>query len=194
MDLPGSAYGVGTGLGKPDVAGLPLFHEPRHGAHRLLHRNRGIDAGHAVDVQAVDAQPLEAFLTGLDQVLGRAAAVEAGAGGGPRAAGLGVDHDLVAPPLDGLADELVVMAVAVAGRGVEEVDPQLEGPVQRGDGLVVVAGPVHAGHAQAAEPHGRHLAVGGAELVVFHSDSPGSGVSDSDSKAGEKKQEDDEQD
>ena len=154
VDFPGPANGCGTGLGKPDVAGLPLFHEPRHGAHRLLHRNRGVDAGHAVDVQAVDAQPLEAFLTGLDQVLGRAAAVEAGAGGGPRAAGLGVDHHLVAPPLDGLADELVVVAVAVAGGGVEEIDAELEGPVQRRDGLVVVAGSVHPGHAQAAEPHG----------------------------------------
>ena len=65
-------------------------------------------------------------------------------------------HDLLAPPADGLAHEDLVRMGAVDVGGVQEVDPQLQGPVDRGDRLGFVAGPVELAHPHAAQPQGRH--------------------------------------
>ena len=67
---------------------------------------------------------------------------------------LGGEHDLVAAVLDRPADELLVGERAVHVGGVEEVDAEVEGAVDRGDRLGVVAAGVEVGHAHAAESEG----------------------------------------
>ena len=90
----------------------------------------------------------------------------------PHDAELGGKHDLVALGPDGAADELLVRVRAVDVGGIEEVDAQLEGPVDGGHGLVAVAGAVELAHAHAAEALGRHCEALAAEGTVGNSHAP----------------------
>ena len=173
MDRPGAPDRFGRRLGQRDVAGLALLHHLRQRADRFLDRHRGIDARHAENVEAVDAEALQALLAGLAQVVRRARARLVARVLGPDRAGLGMNHGLVALALDGLADQALVVALAVGMRGVEEVDAEVERPVDRGDALVVVLRAVAARHAHAAEAHARDGVVRDlAEGYVLHRRSP----------------------
>ncbi len=79
---------------------------------------------------------------------------------------LGGDHVLVAVALDRAADQLLVGHRAVELRGVQEVDPQLERPLDRGHRLALVGRAVEGRHAHAAEPEGRDLER--SELALLH--------------------------
>ena len=81
---------------------------------------------------------------------------------------LGMDHHLVAAALDGAADQGLVMALAVIGRGIEEVDSELDGAVDGEDAFAVVLGAVDARHGEAPKPDRRDHEVAGTELHVFH--------------------------
>src|SRR5438309_12101247 len=106
------------------VARFALLDESGHAANRLLDRNIGIDAGHAEDVQRFDAEASQAFLACPREVLRAATAALARGIGSTWAAGLRMDDDPLASARDGLADQLVVVSAAVAGRGVEEIRAQ----------------------------------------------------------------------
>ena len=74
---------------------------------------------------------------------------------GLHAAGeLGRDNVLVAVALDRLADQLLVGQRPVQLRGVQEVDPELQRALDRGDRLALVGRAVEGRHAHAAEPEG----------------------------------------
>ena len=132
----------------------------------------GVDAVLVVEVDVVDAQAPQRGLGGLLDVLGPA--VEAAGGGVVGVADdpeLRGQHDLVAAVGDGAADELLVGVGAVDVGGVEEGDAELEGAVDGGDRLVVVARAVELGHAHAAEAEGgdgRALEAQGACLHAIH--------------------------
>jgi hypothetical protein len=70
---------------------------------------------------------------------------------------LGRDHVLVAVALDRSPDELLVGHRTVQLRGVEEVDPELERPLDRGDRLALVGRPVERRLPHAHEPELRRL-------------------------------------
>src|SRR5581483_709093 len=59
--------------------------------------------------------------------------------------------DLVPPPVDRPADELLVAAEAVHVGGVEEEDSELERPVDRRDRLLLVGRPIERRHPHAPE-------------------------------------------
>ncbi len=84
----------------------------------------------------------------------RAAAVPAGSTGGrvrPDDAELGGEHDLVAAVADRATDQLLVVPLAVDVGGVEQVDAQVERPMDRRDPLGVTDASVGARHGHAPE-------------------------------------------
>ena len=133
---------------KPEVTHLARGDELRHRADRLLDRRQRVDAVLVVEVDVVGAETLERPLDRRADGLGAAVrpAVAERADELRR-------HDVVVPAaLDRAADELLVGAAAVHLGRVEERDPELERPVDRGDRLRVVAAPAVEGrHAHAPE-------------------------------------------
>jgi hypothetical protein len=79
-----------------------------------------------------------------------------------------VNHYSIAPALDRLADQLVVVPFAVAVGGVEDVDAAIDRALDRRNAFVVVLPAVDARHAHAAEAELRDLEVGDSEFSVPH--------------------------
>jgi hypothetical protein len=77
-----------------------------------------------VEVDVVDAEPVERCVDRLPDVLRRAVDRTAPVLE-PAVAELRRDDVVVAPPRDRLADQLLVRALAIDVGGVEEVDPEL---------------------------------------------------------------------
>src|SRR5256886_334844 len=81
------------------------------------------------------------------------------------------DH-LRAPARDGAAHELLVGERAVHVRRVQERDPQVERPLNRGDRLGVVATAVKLRHPHASQAEGRHLEALPAKRALLHVTTP----------------------
>jgi hypothetical protein len=60
------------------------------------------------------------------------------------------------------------MPVAVTGRGIQEVDAQVKGAVERGDRFLIISGTICTRHAHAPETHGGYLKVSVSEPSIFH--------------------------
>ena len=73
----------------------------------------------------------------------------------------------VSPPLERAAQELLVVVVAVDLRRVEEGAAELDGAVDRGDGLRLVGRAVGLAHAHTAKADRRDLKALLAKLPVF---------------------------
>ena len=138
---------------------MPSLHQLGHRADRVLDRRVGIDAVLVVEVDRLDAEPLQARLAAT-------AARSPGLPLTPRdigSSGSRTMPNLVASttwsrrPRIALADQLLVGERAVHVGGVEESDAELERAVDGRDRLGVVAAAVEVGHAHAAEAHGRDL-------------------------------------
>ncbi len=133
----------------PHLAGID---ELGHRADRLLDRHRLVDAVLVVQIDVLDAEVRERPVDRLAHVLGtpddRATAV-----GIHVVPELGREYDLVTPPRDRAADELLVLAHAmpVDVGGVEEEDPELERAMDRRDRLLFVGRAVPRRHPHAAE-------------------------------------------
>src|ERR1700744_5562928 len=97
--------GLRRAFREADEARLALLHQRRHRRDALLDRDLRVDARHAEHVERLDAEMLEAGLACFAQVSGIAAAI----GRAARAAAFRMDHDLMPPALDRLADQAVVM-------------------------------------------------------------------------------------
>src|SRR6185312_16000247 len=110
----------------------------------------------------------QALLAGLAQIARVAAAAHRIRSSLARAARFGMDHHRIAPPLDGAADQPVVMAFAIARRGVDEIDAKADGAVERRERFGVVGRPIGARHAHAAEPEAGDQEVGLAEALLVH--------------------------
>src|ERR687891_247438 len=88
--------------------------------------------------------------------------------GRPRAARLRVNNDPLAPPFQRLGDQLMIVAVAIACRGVDKINSQIERAVQGCDGFVVVGGSIGARHTHATQTQRRNIKIRRAELPIFH--------------------------
>ena len=64
-----------AGLAQAERAHLALLDQPRHGADRVLDRNIGIDAVLIVEIDHIDAEPLEARLAGGRHIFGPAVGI-----------------------------------------------------------------------------------------------------------------------
>ena len=140
-------------LGEAEVADLALGHELGHGPDRLLDRRVGVHAVLVVEVDVVDAEPGEGAVAGLAHVLGPAVdrARRPGRSGSRTMPNLVAMTASSRCPASASADEHLVGVRPVHVGRVEERDPELERPVDGGDRLGVVPGPVEVGHPHAAQ-------------------------------------------
>ena len=67
---------------------------------------------------------------------------------------------------------VLVVALTVIERSIEDVGAAPQRPVDGGDAFIVVLGAVASQHAHATEAHGRHHEVRRPELDVFHGSIP----------------------
>jgi hypothetical protein len=135
----------------PDLAGLDELAE---GAPGVLDRHGGVHAVLVVEVDDVDAEPLQRGVARAADVLGAAVDADHAAVRRPLVAELGGQHDLVAPAGDGPADQLLVGERAVHVGGVEEGDAEIQRTVDRALGLGLVTGAVELAHPHAAQALG----------------------------------------
>ena len=131
---------VGRGLGQAEVADLAGRDQLGHRADGLLDRDGLVDAVLVVEVDVVDAEPLQRGVAGGADVLRPAVDADPGAVGAALVAELGGQLDLVAAAGDRLADQLLVGERAVHVGGVEEGDAEVERAVDGRDALRLVGG------------------------------------------------------
>ena len=122
---------------------LPCLDELGHRPDGLLDLDVGVDPVLVEEVDVIGPEALERAVDRAADVLGRAVELAdrrhvAGGGGVHPPGELGRDHVLVAVALDRAPDELLVGQRPVQLRGVEEVDPELERPLDGGDRLALV--------------------------------------------------------
>src|SRR5690348_3683087 len=142
MDLVRPTDSLGPCLGKSQMTYLALCDELGHRAYRVLDRHGRVDAMLVVEVDDLDAEPLQAGFARLSDVL--RTAVDALARRRLDLAEFGGEHDPVAPPFERAAQELLVVAPAIHVGGIEEVDAVVDGVLDEGDARIVVALAVYA--------------------------------------------------
>src|SRR5208337_617966 len=151
------------------MADLALLDEFRHGANRFLNRRIRIDAVLVVEVNVLDAQPLQTSIAGLLDVVGLAAdTADTGVRGiavYPEFCG---QHDLAALALDRASDEFFVLVRPVDIGGVQKSDAEFERTVNGCDRFSVVASGVKLRHAHAAEAEGRNFETGTSKIAGLH--------------------------
>ena len=113
-----AADGFRSRLADAERAHFALRDELRHGAECFFHRHGRVDPVLIIKIDHINAEPLEALLAGTDDVVGAALGDLALASA--EIAEFGRQHHLAAAGLDGLADQLLVMAEAVHVGRVEE--------------------------------------------------------------------------
>src|SRR5690606_3610233 len=134
---------------------------------RLLEVGAGVRALELVDVDVVGAEAAQRALDGSgDPAAGATLQVRPLA---HRQTDLGGEDHLVAAPLERSPDDLLRVAVAV--RGVDEVDPRVQRLVDDPDRLVRVVAHL-AGEHQGAECVGADLDAGPPERAVLHKRAP----------------------
>src|SRR6202022_3222320 len=159
---------VDAGLREPDVADLAFGHQFGNGADGVLDRGVAVDAMLVVEVDIVGVETSQRSFDGGADV--RRAAVE----GARATTGVGdhaefrCEHNLLAAPLQGSADEFLIGVGPVDFGGVNQGDAQVECAVDGADGLDVVAAgaAVRRRHAHRAHPDARYVEV--PQLGVLH--------------------------
>ncbi len=163
----GAADGLRPGLAEPQIAYLAGLDQPRHGADRLLDRHVRIDAVLVVQVDMVGAKALQAGIAGRGDIFRPAVDPAAAVGQADIAELAGQDHPVAAAG-DRPAHQVLVAAVAIGIRRVEEAGAALDGAVDRPDRRIVVGQAVGCRHAHAAEPDGRHFEPFPAQSARLH--------------------------
>ena len=162
----------GVGLRRADRADLAAADQVGQCGEGLLDVGAGVGAVELVEVDVVGLQATQRVLHGGDDPAPRGALlvrVLAGRAAEHRAAELGGEHDLVPAPFQGLADD--VLGVAVGVGGVDEVDAGVQRLVD--DAGRVLGGIAHGcGEHQGAQGVGADLDAGPAEGAVLHGFSP----------------------
>ncbi len=128
----GAAELLGARLRNADAPDLALILDAAELTDRVLDRDRRINAVKIIEIDMIDAEPLQARLDGCARSERR-----------PVVAGLPVrelagDDETVAIFADRLAEQLLVMARAIADRGIEEGDTKIDRAVDGAHRLRVV--------------------------------------------------------
>src|SRR5215204_153537 len=153
-----------------DPAGL---HHVGHCADRLLDRHIRIEPRRAIDVDGLDAEPLQRI--GDEILYRRRTAVIAGPilRGIAQRAEFYADLEIVAVAArERVTNQHLVVAHAVEIAGVEQGDAGVERGVDGGDALAAVGRAVEIRHAHAAEADRRDGWTCRAEFALFHDGSP----------------------
>ena len=150
---------------RADVADLALLDEVGERAERLLDVDGRIGAVHLVEVDVVGAEAPQRVLDRPDDPAPRPAAPVGVLA--HRHEELGREHDVVAPVLQRLPDDLLRLTGGVHVGGVDEVDAGVEGGVDDADRVVVILVAPGAEHHR-AEAELRDLDAGASERAVLH--------------------------
>src|SRR6266849_10637214 len=173
MHLRGAAQSVDPGFRQADMSNLALLDQFCQGANRLFNRRIGIDAMLVIEVDVLDAQPLQTSFAGLLHVVGLAAdTADVGIARIADNSELCGQHDLVALALDRSSDELFVLVGPVDVGGIEEGDAEFEGAMNGRDRFGVIASGVELRHAHAAEAEGGNFETGTSKSADFHTSTP----------------------
>ena len=156
MNPGGTANRSRSGLGKTEVTHLAGPNHFAHGTDGVLDGHIGVNPVLVIKVDLVDAEPLQALVTAFADIFRPAIYANKLSLGPPDIAKLGGQNHLIATALDGAAHEVFVDSATVHVGGVEEVDAQIERPMDGGDGFVVVTGAIEFRHSHAAQAEGRH--------------------------------------
>ena len=149
-----------------DVADLAGADEVGEGAERLVDVRVRLGPVHLVEVDPVGAEAAEARVDLLHDPAARVALlVRAVAHAAVELRGQ--DDAVAAAARERLADYLLRLAARVDVRGVDEVDPRVERPVDDADRLVVVRVAPGAEHHR-AEAERADADAGAAERAVLH--------------------------
>src|ERR1041385_1340251 len=100
MHFVRAANGFGRGLRETEIANFSLAYQIGHGPDRLFDRYSFIDAVLVVEINHLDAQPLQAAVACLLYVFWTAIHAQELAFGPAHVAELGGQHDLVAPAFE----------------------------------------------------------------------------------------------
>ena len=127
---------------KPEESHLPFAHELRHRADDVLDRHLGIDTMLIQQIDAIGLQTAERAFHSLANVRGLAVHPCSAAVLIDAESELGRDHEPVARTIElreSAREELLVYVRAVHLCRIEECHAELDGAVNRGDGLALVA-------------------------------------------------------
>src|SRR5207248_271142 len=134
----------------------------------------GIDAVQLVEVDALEPEPAQAAVARGAKVLGSPVRLPL-VGPGTLEARLGCDHEPPRVGVERLGDEPLAHLGAVGVGRIDEVDTELDGPVQHGDRFAWVAR--LAPNAPAGEPHGAEAeTVDGQLAAQEEGPAPGGGT------------------
>ncbi|MCY1238681.1 hypothetical protein D9M72_514330 [compost metagenome] len=164
MDGGGATDGLGPNLGEADMADISSLHHVGDRTNGIFDRNVGIEPGGTIDVDMIDAKPLQRVGEKVANRLRPAIIASPVAGSVTQCAELHTQQRLVAPTaLQRLADQHLVVAHTIEVTGIEQRDAGLQRGVDGGDAFGTVGRAVHAGHAHAAESERRHRGAGLSE-------------------------------
>src|SRR5215471_5397701 len=131
-----------------EVAHLAGANQIRHGTDGFFDGSVGINAMLVIEVDGVDAESIQAGVaTGTDILRLTADAANIGIGAIANNGELGSKENFVAAVANGLADQDLVVAVAVDIGSIQEIDAQFDGAMDCGDRFGVVARAIKFRHA-----------------------------------------------
>jgi len=136
------------------VADFSHLDEPRHGADGLFDRGVGVNPVLVVEIDHLDAEPLQALVRALAHVFRPARHAAHRRIGGPHDAELGGNDDRGATTRDRASDEFLVMTHAVHVGGVQEGTAKIDRAVDRRDRFPLIRRAIELRHAHAAEAEG----------------------------------------
>jgi hypothetical protein len=105
----------------------PTLAHLRQGADGVLQRHVGVGTVELIEVDALELEAPQAALALLAQVLGPAVGVPH-VRAGPDQAALGGDRKVVGVGMQRLGDQVLAHLGAVGVGGVDQVDPEVDGP------------------------------------------------------------------
>src|SRR5215472_14816526 len=124
---------LGRAFRERDEARFALLDELGHSADASLDWCIGVNAWHAKDIERFNAEILQALLAGLAQITRITPAAHRVWAAVAGAAALRMNDYVMPAAADRLADQTMIVTVAVAGRCVEKIDPEIERTANGGD-------------------------------------------------------------
>lgn len=165
MGTPDRLRGRLTHAEMPDLA---FGHQLGQRADGLLDRYVRVDAVQVVQVDMIGAQVAQRTLKGPAHVLRPAVQADHLTVVGDLHAGLGGEDGRLPASRKGPAEKLFVDERAVALRGIQQGDAELQRAVDGGQRLALVGGAVEDAHAHAAQALNTGDQALTAECAVFH--------------------------
>src|SRR6266545_40286 len=151
MDRVRSPDRLRRSLREAEISNLALVNEIGHRADRLLDRRPRVDSVEIVEVDVVDAEPLERCLARPPDMCRAAVYASVAWFIGANEAEFRGQYDILAAARDRPADELLVGEGTIHIGGIEEVHSELQRAMDRLDRLDLVGLSVDFRHAHAAQ-------------------------------------------